>query len=301
MRISSLRYLVGMGFKSIWKNRMMSFASFCIILVSLLMVGMSVLTSLNLSRIINGIERKSEVIVQIKDGISEEELETLTKEIIMIPNVNELEFYSRDEAWKDMVENMSKEEQDLFKYADDNPLPDVFRMTVLDVSKMTETTTQIGALNNVESVRSPIAFADTLISIQRVVTIISAAIIIALVLVCFIIISNTTRASVFARRKEINIMKYVGATNNFIKIPFFIEGMIVGIIAAVCALGLTKVAYDGIYQIFNTDFGLWRVLELKNIYSFSELFVKVSVSYLVAGAVIGAIGTSISTGKHLKV
>ncbi len=301
MRISSLRYLVGMGFKSIWKNRMMSFASFCIILVSLLMVGMSVLTSLNLSRIINGIERKSEVIVQIKDGISEDELETLTKEIIMIPNVNELEFYSRDEAWKDMVENMSKEEQDLFKYADDNPLPDVFRMTVLDVSKMTETTTQIGALNNVESVRSPIAFADTLISIQRVVTIISAAIIIALVLVCFIIISNTTRASVFARRKEINIMKYVGATNNFIKIPFFIEGMIVGIIAAVCALGLTKVAYDGIYQIFNTDFGLWRVLELKNIYSFSELFVKVSVSYLVAGAVIGAIGTSISTGKHLKV
>ena len=301
MRISSLRYLVGMGFKSIWKNRMMSFASFCIILVSLLMVGMSVLTSLNLSRIINGIERKSEVIVQIKDGISEDELETLTKEIIMIPNVNELEFYSRDEAWKDMVENMSKEEQDLFKYADDNPLPDVFRMTVLDVSKMTETTTQIGALNNVESVRSPIAFADTLISIQRVVTIISAAIIIALVLVCFIIISNTTRASVFARRKEINIMKYVGATNNFIKIPFFIEGMIVGIIAAVCALGLTKVAYDGIYQIFNTDFGLWRVLELKNIYSFSELFLKVSVSYLVAGAVIGAIGTSISTGKHLKV
>lgn len=301
MRISSFRYLVGMGFKSIWKNRMMSFASFCIILVSLLMVGMSVLTSLNLSRIINGIERKSEVIVQIKDGISEDELETLTKEIIMIPNVNELEFYSRDEAWKDMVENMSKEEQDLFKYADDNPLPDVFRMTVLDVSKMTETTTQIGALNNVESVRSPIAFADTLISIQRVVTIISAAIIIALVLVCFIIISNTTRASVFARRKEINIMKYVGATNNFIKIPFFIEGMIVGIIAAVCALGLTKVAYDGIYQIFNTDFGLWRVLELKNIYSFSELFVKVSVSYLVAGAVIGAIGTSISTGKHLKV
>ncbi len=301
MRVSSLRYLVGMGFKSIWKNRMMSFASFCIILVSLLMVGMSVLTSLNLSRIINGIERKSEVIVQIKDGISEDELETLTKEIIMIPNVNELEFYSRDEAWKDMVENMSKEEQDLFKYADDNPLPDVFRMTVLDVSKMTETTTQIGALNNVESVRSPIAFADTLISIQRVVTIISAAIIIALVLVCFIIISNTTRASVFARRKEINIMKYVGATNNFIKIPFFIEGMIVGIIAAVCALGLTKVAYDGIYQIFNTDFGLWRVLELKNIYSFSELFVKVSVSYLVAGAVIGAIGTSISTGKHLKV
>lgn len=301
MRISSLRYLVGMGFKSIWKNRMMSFASFCIILVSLLMVGMSVLTSLNLSRIIGGIEKKSEVIVQIKDGISDEELKTLTKEISMIPNVNELSFYSKEEAWKNMIEDMSKEEQDLFKYADDNPLPDTFRMTVLDVGKMTETTTQIGTLKNVESVRSPVAFADTLISIQRVVTIISAAIILALVLVCFIIISNTTRASVFARRKEINIMKYVGATNTFIKIPFFIEGMIVGILAAGCALVLTKVAYEGIYQIFNTDFGLWRVLELRSIYSFNELFLKVAVAYLAAGALIGAIGTSISTGKHLKV
>lgn len=301
MRISSLRYLVGMGFKSIWKNRMMSFASFCIILVSLLMVGMSVLTSLNLSRIIGGIEKKSEVIVQIKDDISDEELKTLTKEISMIPNVNELSFYSKEEAWKNMIEDMSKEEQDLFKYADDNPLPDTFRMTVLDVGKMTETTTQIGTLKNVESVRSPVAFADTLISIQRVVTIISAAIILALVLVCFIIISNTTRASVFARRKEINIMKYVGATNTFIKIPFFIEGMIVGILAAGCALVLTKVAYEGIYQIFNTDFGLWRVLELRSIYSFNELFLKVAVAYLAAGALIGAIGTSISTGKHLKV
>ena len=301
MRFSSMRYLVGQGFKSIWKNRMMSFASFCIILVSLLMVGLSVLASLNLSKIINGIEDKSEAIVVIKDDITEEEKEELTKEISVIPNVNELKFYSKDEAWKSMVKDMPKDQQDLFKYADDNPLPDTFKMTVVDIKKMSETTAQISSLKNVDSVKSPTSFTDMLISIQRVVTIISAAIIIALVLVCLIIISNTTRASVFTRRKEINIMKYVGATNTFIKIPFFIEGMIVGIIAAACALFLTQFAYEGVYKIFSTDFSLWAVLGMQNLYSFDDLFKIVAVSYAVAGALIGAIGTSISTGKHLKV
>ena len=301
MRISSVRYLVGLGFKSIWKNRMMSFASFCIILVSLLMVGMSGLTSINLTKIINGIEQKSEAIVQIKDGISDEELDTLTKEIAMIPNVNELTFYSKEEAWQNMMEDMSKEEQDLFKYADDNPLPDVFKMTVTDITKMTDTSAQISAIKNVDTVRSPTSFTDMLISIQRVIQIVSAAIIIALTLVCLIIISNTTRASVFARRKEINIMKYVGATNNFIKIPFFIEGMIVGMIAAGCALLLTKFAYEGVYKIFSSDFSLWAVLGMQNLYSFDSLFKIVAISYIGAGALIGALGTSISTGKHLKV
>ena len=301
MRVSSMRYLVGQGFKSIWKNRMMSFASFCIILVSLLMVGLSVLMSLNLSKIISGIEDKSEAIVQIKDGITEEQREKLTRDIITLPNVNELTFYSKEEAWKSMVEDMTQEEQDLFKYADDNPLPDTFKMTVVDITKMSETTAQISALDNVESVKSPTSFTDMLISIQRVITIISIAIILALVLVCLIIISNTTRASVFARRKEINIMKYVGATNTFIKIPFFIEGMIVGILAAGCALFLTEFAYEGVYKIFSTDFSLWAVLGMQNLYSFDSLFKAVLISYAVAGALIGAIGTSISTGKHLKV
>ena len=265
------------------------------------MVGLSALASINLSKIINGIEDKSEAIVVIKDDITQEEKDELTKEITRIPNVNELKFYSKEEAWKSMVEDMPKDEQDLFKYAYDNPLPDTFKMTVVDIKKMSETTAQISSIKNVDSVKSPTSFTDMLISIQRVVTVISAAIIIALVLVCLIIISNTTRASVFTRRKEINIMKYVGATNTFIKIPFFIEGMIVGIIAAACALFLTQFAYEGVYKIFSTDFSLWAVLGMQNLYSFDSLFKIVAVSYAVAGALIGAIGTSISTGKHLKV
>lgn len=301
MKINSFRYLISQGLKSIWTNRMMSFASFCIMLVSLLMVGISVLMSINLSRIIGGIEDKSEVVVQIKDNITDEDTQELKDKIEQIPNVNTVEFYSKESAWENMMEDMTEEERELFQYADDNPLPDTFRLTITDIQKMTETTTQIETFENVESTKSPTAFADVLISIRRILTVISAAIVLALIIVCLIIISNTTRASVFARRKEINIMKYVGATNSFIRIPFFVEGMIVGILAAAGALLLTKFAYEGVYNIFNDDFKLWNILGVKNLYSFKDMFWPITIAYAAAGALIGAIGTSISAGKHLKV
>ena len=133
MKINSFRYLISQGLKSIWTNRMMSFASFCIMLVSLLMVGISVLMSINLSRIIGGIEDKSEVVVQIKDNITDEDTQELQDKIEQIPNVNTVEFYSKESAWENMMEDMTEEERELFQYADDNPLPDTFRLTVTDI------------------------------------------------------------------------------------------------------------------------------------------------------------------------
>lgn len=301
MKASSATYLVGQGLKSIWRNRMMSFASFCIILVSLLMVGMSVLATINLNRIIDGIEEQSEAAVTIKDNVTEEQREELKQKIKGIPNVATVTFYSKDEAWQSMKEDMSDEQQDLFRYADENPLPDTFRVTVKDIRIMSDTSMQIGMFDNVDSVKSPTQFADVLVSIKNILTIIMTAVIAALIVVCLIIISNTTRASVFARRKEINIMKYVGATNTFIRIPFFIEGMVVGVFAAAAALLLTKFAYEGVYGIFKSDNSLWSVLGVDNLYPFAKMAVKVTTAYLVSGALIGAVGTSISASKHLKV
>lgn len=301
MKISSFNYLIRQGFKGIWRNKMMTFASFCILLVSLIMVGFAILVSINLDKVIGNIEEKSEVVVVVKDKVSKQSMTDLQLKIEDIPNVSELRLYSREQAWKDMMEKMTEAQRDYFKYADDNPLPDVFRLKVKDIQKMNDTTAQIETFEGVESVQSPTEFADILISFRRIFVIVAIAIVIALVLVSLIIISNTTRASVFARRKEINIMKYVGATNSFIRIPFFIEGMVVGLLASCCALFITKFAYEGVYSILTNDYKLFGVFGLNNIYSFDSMLLPVTVSYLVAGAFIGAIGTSISTGKHLKV
>lgn len=301
MKASSFKYLIGQGFKGMWRNKMMTFASFCILLVSLLMVGISCLTAINLTRIIGGIENQSEVVVIIKDNVKADVKTELQNKISAIPNVNTISLYTKDEAWKNMLDNMNDEEKSFFQYADDNPLPDTFKVTVKDIKKMSETTTQIETFDGVEATKSPTALTDVLISIRRIFTIVAFAVVLALVLVCLIIISNTTRASVFARRKEINIMKYVGATNSFIKIPFFVEGMIVGIIAAACALGLTAFAYNSIYNVFNNNFSLWSILGIQNLYAFKDIALVLTISYLAAGSLIGAIGTSFSTGKHLKV
>ena len=301
MKTSSVRYLIGQGFKGVWKNKMMSFASFCILLVSLLMVGISSLVAVNLTRIIGGIENQSEVVVIIKDGYTKEQINDLENQLKTIPNINTISLYTKDEAWKNMLKNMTKEEQSFFDYANDNPLPDSFKVTVKDIKKMSETTTQIQTFEGVDTTKSPTAMAEVLVSIRRIFTVVACVVVLALVLVSLVIISNTTRSSVFARRKEINIMKYVGATNAFIRIPFFVEGMVVGILAAVGALLLTKFAYESLYGIFNNNFSLWSILGVNNMYSFNDIALPVILSYLIAGAVIGAVGTAFSTGKHLKV
>ncbi|MFT3950438.1 MAG: permease-like cell division protein FtsX [Oscillospiraceae bacterium] len=389
MKPSSVNYLVGQGLKSTWKNRMMSFASFCIILVSLLMVGISVLAAVNLNRIISGIEGKNEAVVQIKDGATKQQIDALGEQLRAVKNISKVEFYSRDQALEDMLDDYDDEEvKELFQYGkeqnesvtdassdngglasdqsnsvsdsdiaaaesgtdktdatgdstaatvdstaatddstastddsiaatagttddapnadaqisdDGNPLPDVYKISVSNIDNMELTTGQISAFDNVETVRSPTKFAEVLINIRNIVSLVSAAIILALIVVCLVIISNTTRTSVFARRKEISIMKYVGATNSFIKIPFFIEGMLIGVVAAGGALLLTKFAYEGVYDIMNSNVQLWSVLGVRSLYSFDKILLPVTIAYAAVGALIGAIGSTISTGKYVKV
>ncbi len=302
MKLSSVNYLVGKGIKSVWKNKMMSFASFCIMLVSLLMVGLSVLASININKIISGIEGKNEVIVVIKDGLTDEAVTSLETNIKDINNVDTVSFYSKEEAWESMIKNMSQAEKDLFQYTDgDNPLPDTYKVSVKDIEKMAETTNRMSTLEGVESVKASSEFADVLISIRNIFSVIAIAVVIALIIVCLVIISNTTRTSVFSRRKEINIMKYVGATNKFIKIPFQIEGTIIGLLAAVAAFILTMFVYRGVFNLFQGNYQLWSILGINSLYSFKSIFLPVAVAYLVAGAVIGAIGTTISTSKYVKV
>ena len=295
MKASSFRYLINQGFKGIWKNRMMTFASFCILLVSLLMVGTSVLVSINLTRIIGGIEDKSEVIVIVKDGTSQADMQTLENKLKEVGNINTVSLYSKDEAWKNMLKGMTDEEKDFFQYADDNPLPDTYKVTVKDIEKMSETTTQIETFENVDSTKSPTAFADILISIRRVFTIVAFAVIVALVVVCLIIISNTTRASVFARRKEINIMKYVGATNSFIRWPFFLEGLILGVTGGLLALICVLACYAGSLDYITNTIPFISVL------SFNEIWLPATLFTLGAGLLLGAIGSLLPMTRSLNV
>ena len=299
MKLSSFRYLVSQGFDNVWKNRIMAFASFCVLLVSLLLVGLSVLVYVNINSIIGGIEQKNEVIVYLLDETTDEQIEEIGKKLSSLPNVNSCELYSRDKAFEDLKNNMSDYTEVFNSLGDDNPLPDAFHVQVNDISKMQETVNAAQKLEQVEYVNAPDAFVELLTETRRVVSIVAGAIIVALLIVSMVIISNTTRASVFARRREISIMQSVGATKAFIRFPFFIEGMINGFMAGAVATFLTWFTYDSLVDLLSR-FNLLSTIGMGSIIPYESIALRTTLAYVLAGSLIGAIGSVLSTRAHLK-
>ena len=299
MKLSSFRYLVGQGFDNVWKNRVMAFASFCVLLVSLLLVGIAVLFYVNINAIIGGIEDKNEVIVYLSEPITDERISALGDELLATDNIASVQLYTKEEAFEDLKADMSDQAIVFESLGDDNPLLDAYRIRVSDISRMDETLSITRNMADVDSVRSPDTFVELLTEVRRVVTIVAVAIIIALLIVSMVIISNTTRASVFSRRREISIMQSVGATKSFIRFPFFIEGMINGFMAGVFATILTWFAYDSLVDLLGR-FDVLGTIGLGNVIPFSSIYLLVMISYIVAGSLIGAFGSVLSTRVHLR-
>lgn len=299
MKLSSFRYLVGQGFDNVWKNRVMAFASFCVLLVSLLLVGISVLFYINIDSIIGGIEDKNEVIVYLLEDTTDEEIVDIGNQLAGMDNVSSVSLYTRDEAFADLKENMSDYSEVFDSLGDDNPLPDAYRIRVSDISSMQQTVASVEQLDCVEYVSSPDSFVELLTETRHVVAIVAVAIIAALLIVSMVIISNTTRASVFARRREISIMQSVGATKAFIRFPFFIEGMINGFMAGVFATLLTWFTYDSLVDLI-ANFDVLQTIGMGSIIPYDAIAIPVTLAYVLVGSLVGAIGSVLSTRKHLK-
>ncbi len=279
----------------------MSFASLCILTVSLLLVGFAVLFVENINLFVGNIEDKNEVILFLEDDISDEQIDEMGNRLKAMSNIGSVTFYSKEEAFQDMKAGMENAEE-LFEYiGDDSPLPDSYRLRVNDISKMSTTLMQINELDGIYSVKAPTDFVSVLTGVRSLIYILSLVLITALIVVCLIIISNTTRASVDFRKREIAIMKYVGATNTFIKIPFFIEGLLMGVFAGIIATIITWLGYDALVDVLMSDTTLWGALGISGFIPFSSVAVRTVLSYIFAGAFIGSIGTVISTRKYVKV
>ncbi len=301
MRASGIRYLLGKGFENIWKNRMMAFASFCVLLISLLLVGLSVLVSINISSMIGGMEDKNEIIIYLQDDATDMEISELYGELCRMENIAEANFYSKEDAFEDMKASMSDAELLFDSLGEDNPLVDSYRVRVADISRIDETLARIGALQKIESISAPMDFVNVLMELRQIISIICAVIIFALIIISIVIIANTTKASVFSRRAEIQIMKYVGATNSFIRIPFFVEGMITGFLAGCGALAITWYGYDSLIDLLTGGTNVISIFGVSSVIQFKDVFVPVTVAYLASGTFFGALGTVFSTRKHLNV
>lgn len=279
----------------------MGIATFCVLMVSLLLVGISSLFVMNVEILLGSIESKNEIVLFVKDGTPEEMIPDATESISLLPNIDSVKYYTKEQALDDYISQMKGYEDVFETLKNDNPLPDSFKIKIQDTSKITETVSQLSKLSFTEQVQAPTDFAAILTRLRKVVFVISATLLVALIIVSLIMISNSTRASVYARRREINIMKYVGATNAFIRAPFFFEGLFTGIVSGVGASVVTYYGYTALMDVIKNDISFWEIIGVTEPLPFDDIKYLVIVSYICIGAIIGALGSVISTTKHLQV
>ena len=302
MKLSGFKYLADQGVENIWKNKMMAFATFCVLLISLLLVGVAGLFYININSMITGLSEQNEIAVYLNVGTPEERVAEIENEISMLDNVNNIEYISKQQALERMQNRIDSRGRAIFNYIDGYDfMPDGFSVTLKDTSLIEDTTTAISMISDIQEVDSSTQVAEFLIELRKMATLIAGAVIIALAVVSMIMISNTTKASVYARREEIQIMKYVGATDVFIRMPFFVEGMVTGFFSGTGAFFITWVIYRSVYKILTSQPALMSAFNIGNIIPFSQIRLSVLFGYLLAGALMGAVGSVISTRKHLDV
>lgn len=291
MRLSGLGYLIKEGIKNVWNNRLMSVASVCVLISCLVLTGSAVLFSMNVANIVESVGGKNETTVYLEDNVSNVEAVYIGRDIENVDNVTEAKFYSKEQAFERYKDKLGKEVFENMK--NENPLPDAYKITMEDLSKYDSTVKEIRAIEGVSKVSSHSETAKKLTSINDLVRILSIAIVVVLGIISLFIISNTIRATMHTRRFEISIMKSVGATNAFVRIPFIVEGVIIGLIAAILSTVAMLFLYDGIVEI------IVHIIRFPAI-PFANIVWYTAGIFTLAGVIIGALSGFISIRKYLK-
>ena len=296
MRASSFRYLVKNGIRNLWNNRMMTVASIGTLIACLLIVGFAVLFSINVDNIVKFVGEQNEIVVFIDLDAPEGYSDTLESELSNIQGLGDIEFVSREQAMEDVIENYLDGDEALMEGVENDFLPESFRVKILDPEHLDSILTQIENMDYVLKVDAPTDLSNTLMNMRKMVNTFGGAVIVALV-----IITNTIRASVFARRKEINIMKYVGANNAFIRVPFVVEGITLGLIAALVAFGIIWGGYNIFLNAVTSESNTWLGSISQNLVPFEQIAYQILGYFLISGIVVGGFGSAMSMRGHLKV
>lgn len=299
MKYNVLTYLIGEGISNIFKNKKQAATSFGTMCVIMIFFGICFMLVGNFNNFIKQVEAEQGIQAYIKNDATDDEITELGEEIKALDGVNTIEYVSKAEALQHMKDRLGDKSYLLDGYDQNNVFPASYVVTLTDLSKSTEVQGKIKEMQNIKKITSSDETIDMLVRIAKGVKIGSYVIIVALIAISVFIISNTIKLTVYARRKEISIMKYVGATNSFIRWPFIVEGIIIGLISGAISLALVAGLYMVISQ--NSTFvGFLSNLGLR-LLDFSDMFNLILIIYLVLGVGIGVLGSSLSMRKYLKV
>lgn len=294
MKLRSLRYLTVQGFKNIWAHRLMSVASIGVLVACMLMLGIAIALSQNIELMLGTLENQNVVFVYYVEDYTEEQAVDATNRIAGLDNVRTAEFVSKEEGLERQKDKMGQEYDALFAWVDgENPLPHAAQVTLQDLSRFDETMEQIKAVEGVKSLGEQREIAMKITAIRSIVNNAGFWIIALLTAISLVIVANTIKVTMYTRKREINIMKAVGATNSFIRLPFVIEGIVLGVLAGGISTGMLYFIYKAAIKSFVATFNMQAV-------SFSTFAWPLLGAFILLGVLVGVVGSLASIGKYLR-
>lgn len=296
MKGASIGYLTREGFRNIWVNRLLSLATIVVLISCLVIVGSGTLLYLNINSVLDLIEDQNVVMVYIEDEATEAQTDELKVYLLGMENVeDDIVFVSREEAFERQKEAYG-DKAALLDGLSPSILPNAYKVKVADLTRFDETVEEIKNLPYVLQIHENSELASKISDIRNAVTYISVGIVAILFFVSLFIVSNTIRITIFNRRLEISIMKAVGATNSFVRWPFMVEGILLGLFSALLGLGIQF----GIYELASIWLGNIMSMLGGSVVSFGEYVWLIFGIFAFVGVFIGAFGSIISLNKYLK-
>ena len=298
MKHSIFGYLLGEGFRNVFHNKKSSGASLAIMCATMLIFGLFFMIIENLNNAVETLETQQGIQVFIQKTATDAQMEQIGEQIQAIDGVNKVTFVSKEDALNQTKEKLKDKQALIAGWDESNPFKASYLVTLTDLKLSSQVQDEIKKIDNIDSIQSRDETINGLVAIANDVRIVSAVILTLLVLISIFIIGNTIKLTVHARRKEISIMKYVGATDSFIRWPFVIEGIIIGIVAALLSILVLGIAYSLITNAAANS--IISTMGIK-LLSFTDMTTLLVIVYMVLGIGIGALGSSISMRKYLQV
>lgn len=296
---SNFKYFVSEGCKSYAKNTLMTLSSTIIVVACLIVFGLYLLFSMNINSVAEQLKSECEIRVYIEESIEPGtlEMDKLEDAVKSVSNVKSAEFYSNEDALDEYKKELGDEAYVMDGFGDDNPLRDSFKIKLEDLSISESTAEKLKHIDGIAKVNDNQSSANKLVSVTNVIKSISFWFMIFLGALAIFIISNTIKITLFARRRDINIMKYLGATNSFISWPYIIEGVIIGFVGSLIAMTIMLIAYN---TFLSMDVVLFETMNLK-FCGISEVVLPLVLWFIGIGVLLGAVGSAVSIRRHLKV
>ncbi len=290
----SFIFLVKCAFKSIFKNWLLTLASVTVLTICLLILGSSILLFENVNLFIDDVGDESQVVLFLDEDLTSTEINQIHQQLLQIQNIKNVNYESKEIALQNYLESMG-ENASLFSDISSDVLRNSFIFNIKDLTKFDQTMFEVQKIEGIARIRERREVVARINDISQVVMMLVFWIIAIFVVVSVLVITNTVKMSVYSRRIELNIMKYVGATDAFIQLPYFIEGIIIGIMSGILTLVLTCFTYTNILSPIIYDFGLFTPISLQS------RIVPFGLFFIIAGGLIGMIGSVYPVKKYLNV